>query len=241
MRWFQGADPYTLDSRPWDDDPVGWYRFDAPVGTAALRFDVDGDPRVWVDGDERPVNGGRVALDRVPTDPVPVAVRVAQSRGAYGGAAFAGPVAVETDRVPVPLRRWEDLGLADYSGRGRYRATVDLPATDPGDRVRLDLGDLHATAAVRVNGVAVGAVCSRPFRIDVSEAVTSGTNEIEVEVANTLANHFDGETPGGWSADVSSGVPNLTRDEPASGLLGPVTLRIEPSVTVSARRSTADD
>jgi hypothetical protein len=238
LRWFDD-DTYVRDSRPWDVDPVGWYQFDLPVGTTAFDCPVRGDARVWVDGAEKSVAEGRVTLDAPVTEPTPGAVRVAQERGRYVGATWAGPVGIETDPTDVELRSWEALGYRHYSGRGRYRTSVELPDIDPDDRVTLDLGELHVSAAVRVNDIAVGSVCSRPFSIDVSEVVEPGTNTFEIEVANTLVNHLQSETPRDWveasyMASVENPLPNVARDEPVSGMLGPVRLQIEPDVTVEA-------
>jgi hypothetical protein len=240
LPWFAGDDPYTLDYAPWEDSPVGWYRFEIPVGTAAFRLPVRGEAGVWVDGERHPIENGRVATDAGDTSRT-VAVRVDLESGAYGGAAWTAPVEVETEPTTVETGRWEDLGLASYSGMGRYRRTVEVPDLAPGDRVVLELGDVGVSAAVRVNGTRVGVAFSRPFEVDVTDAVDPGENEVEVEVANTLANHFAAETParyvrespltgaGGENAEL---LANAATDRTVSGLLGPVALRVERAVEV---------
>ena len=53
-----------------------------------------------------------------------------------------------------------------------------------------------------------------PWRVDISKQVKPGENRIEVLVFNTLANHY-------------LTIPTRYRGELTSGLLGPVTLRLE--------------
>jgi predicted choloylglycine hydrolase len=54
---------------------------------------------------------------------------------------------------------------------------------------------VHVSAAVKVNGKEIGLRLARPFRFDITRAVKPGANTIEVEVANTVANHFRSEAP----------------------------------------------
>ncbi|HOC73451.1 MAG TPA: hypothetical protein PKL54_11575, partial [Candidatus Hydrogenedentes bacterium] len=58
-----------------------------------------------------------------------------------------------------------------------------------------------------------------PWRVDVSGLVTPGENRVEVLVCNTLANHY-------------GTIPTHYRGDPVSGLLGPVTLRVEREVAL---------
>jgi hypothetical protein len=164
-------------------------------------------------------------------------VRVRHEAGASGGAAWTGPVRVETDAVPVALDDWRAFGLDDYSGRGIYRRTVTAP--DAGDgRVVLDLGDLAVAATVRVDGEAVASTFAPPHEVDVTDHVEGGEHELTVEVANTLANHFERETP----RSLRDPSPPPERDvlaendgalQFAGGLRGPVRLRVEPAAALS--------
>ena len=235
VRWFQ-ATPYTFDYKPWEDRSVGWYRFELPTGTATMSVPVQGEPEVWVDGEECDITDGQVELDTPLANPAEAVVRVAHEPGVYAGAAWTEPIAIETEPATVDVGRWEDLGFASYSGRGCYRKIVSLPEFASNDRVILDLGSVGVTATVRVNGEPVGTVVTRPFSIDISDEAVPGENEIEVVVANTLANHFAAETPrryirsGPLGGSAEDKLPNARRDETHSGLIGPVTLQIEPAV-----------
>lgn len=238
VRWFVD-ELAEFDYRPWADRPVGWYRFEAPAGTRSFDLPVRGEPQVWVDGRERSVEDGCVTLSDPDGDPSTVAIRIEQEPGAYGGAAFERSPQVETEPVSVDLRDWEGFGLPSYSGRARYRTTVTVPDLDPDDCAVLDLGEVAVSASVRVNGTPVGSTFRRPFALDVTDALEAGENDVEVVVANTLANHFHAETPRRyveeaieWFGDETNLLPSAASDDFPSGLSGPVTLRIEPAVTI---------
>ena len=113
----------------------------------------------------------------------------------------------------IGLGRWEDFGLATYSGVGVYRQDVTLTAEEAGRRSELDLGQVHVSAEVLVNGRSAGIRVAAPFRFDLSELLHPGDNTIEVRVANTLAPHY---TVLFWPR---------TPGDTVSGLAGPVVLR----------------
>ena len=83
----------------------------------------------------------------------------------------------------------------------------------------LDLGDLSATAEVRVNDIPAGVLSAPPWRVDITELVHDGTNTLVIHVANTLANHYSVGIPTPYA------FPHQTR----SGLFGPVRLIHEQS------------
>ncbi|MCU4975482.1 hypothetical protein OB955_22595 [Halobacteria archaeon AArc-m2/3/4] len=246
LRWFfgDGMGGVRFDPRP-QEDSVGWYRFDAPVGTAAFSLPLEGDARVWIDGEERSIEDAsgdaRVELPEPLRAPTTVAVRVEQARGAYGGAAWMRPIAVETEPVSIAAENWPALGLTSYSGRAVYRQTFDLPAFEDGDRVTLVIDDVVSAASVTLNDDSVGSVFSRPFSLDVSGVVTPGENLLEIEVGNSLANHFKRETPIDYTEQYARNfvspdagrLPEVDEDvRLAGGLRGPVTVRIEPEVEI---------
>lgn len=242
LRWFNDgsasdddgiiidAPTYTDDdalpfaARPWADGRVDWFRFEAPVGTTALTLPVSGAVRVWIDGEERSIHGDRVDLDSRLADPATVVLRSVDDSNAYGGARWTGPVRVETEPVSVETGDWCELGLADYSGVGVYRTTVELPAFDADDRVVLELGDVGVSAAVRVDGEPIGTTFAAPHEIDLTDAASPGAVDLEIRVANTIANHFATETPTRY----------VYEGQRRSGLFAPVRLRVERGVTIDA-------
>ena len=223
VRWFYDDTGYSFDYRPWVEKPVCWYRFELPVGTRSFSLPVKGEARVWVDGTEHSIREGQVSLNPIRSEPLPVAVRAELPEGIYGGAAWTEPVQITTDPVVVDTGDWRELGLPSYSGLAVYRKVVPLPSYRPGDRVVLDLGEVDVSAAVAVNGTPVDTRIARPMRFDISEAVVPGKNEIEIEVANTVANHFESETPTRY----------VFEGQMSAGLHGPVTLEVQPSVDLT--------
>ena len=71
---------------------------------------------------------------------------------------------------------------------------------------------MQVIAEVKVNGKALGTMWKPPFRLDVTDAVKSGANELEVKVTNLWPNRLIGDeqypddcTPNGtW---VAGGIP----------------------------------
>ena len=69
-----------------------------------------------------------------------------------------------------------------------YTAQVELPAPAEGKRVVLNLGAVNYAATVTVNGQVIGQVTSKPFNIDITDAVVEGTNTVAIEVQTTRNN-----------------------------------------------------
>ena len=57
----------------------------------------------------------------------------------------------------------------------------------------LDLGVVHEIARVRLNGEDLGTVWCAPWRVDISNAVMQGRNDLEIEVANLWPNRLIGD------------------------------------------------
>jgi hypothetical protein len=49
-------------------------------------------------------------------------------------------------------------------------------------------GPIGEVAQVRVNGIDCGLAWAPPYRVEITDALHSGTNEIEIMVCNTAAN-----------------------------------------------------
>jgi hypothetical protein len=123
--------------------------------------------------------------------------------------------------------------IRHFSGTARYEISFEVPPRWGGEDVQvdLDLGKLWAVGKVNLNGRDLGIVWKPPFRLDVTGLLESGTNRLEVEVANTWANRLKGDAglPAGerrtrTNITRSGGKPwgEVTLNE--SGLLGPVRL-----------------
>jgi hypothetical protein len=137
---------------------------------------------------------------------------------------WGGPESVRFDALVDWTARPEE-GIRHYSGKAVYRKTFALAAEPKGRRTFLNLGKVKDMAEVRLNGRRLGVVWCPPWRIEITEAVRPGTNDLEVTAANLWVNRLVGD----------AGLPKEKRvawttwnpykaDSPLleSGLLGPV-------------------
>ena len=134
------------------------------------------------------------------------------------------------------LQDWtqrSESGIKYYSGAAVYRKSFDLstPALRPPTALFLDLGAVRELAEVRVNGKPCGIVWSPPFRVDITDKVKTGANEVEIRVVNFWYNRVVGDkdlpvekrlTRTNIKKLQNPGSPLIP-----SGLLGPVTVQSE--------------
>jgi len=145
-----------------------------------------------------------------------------------GGPNAARPLASFTD--------WStsnDAGVRYFSGTATYRTTVEK--LSGGGRTFLVLTDLHEICTVRINGKAAGTIWARPYRLDVTDSLRSGNNEVELEVTNLWPNRIIGDAqPGVTRTYTKTNIRKYRADSPLlpSGLIGPVTLETVPAATI---------
>lgn len=128
---------------------------------------------------------------------------------------------------PIKTAKLFDLSTSDdpavkyYSGAIVYRTKFDCAET--GGRTVLDLGDVAVTAKVKVNGKYAGGVCFAPWRLDVTQFVEKGENELEIEVCDLWANRLIGDDGDAkrptWTSKPCWGKDSKLRK---AGLIGPV-------------------
>jgi hypothetical protein len=96
------------------------------------------------------------------------------------------------------LQSWTesaDAGIRSFSGIATYRTTFELPAgLASRRRLFLQLGDLAEIAEVTVNGSNLGVVWLPPYRVEISGAVRSGSNRLEIRVANLWADRLNADS-----------------------------------------------
>jgi hypothetical protein len=111
--------------------------------------------------------------------------------------------------------------LEYYSGGLNYIKTLEVTAEQMRNRITLNLGDVRTSAEVFVNGHCVGIRLAPPFSFNLSGYLRPGANRITVKTLNTMANYM-------------SALPTryVYKGQTVSGMLGPVTLRFSPGVTV---------
>ncbi|MCX8170400.1 MAG: glycosyl hydrolase [Candidatus Bathyarchaeota archaeon] len=95
----------------------------------------------------------------------------------------------------ISLHRHQDEGVKYFSGTATYRTKFTLPVgvKTNGKRIYLDLGRVENIAEVRLNGEELGVLWKPPYRLDITEAVKSGENELEVRVTNVWVNRLIGD------------------------------------------------
>jgi hypothetical protein len=228
MRWYDLPGVLPFELQPERQNRAGWYRFTSPPGLKAMTLAVHGDLRAWVAGKSCRVertgktsHGGlifRVTVTEPSADLAAVALRVVQDRGYHAGSAIPEPVRLDCGSGRLPPGDWSQIdGLACYSGAAWYRRSVTLSPERVRGRVTLMLGNVAASARVCVNGAVAGTLLAPPWDLDITKFVKAGENHIEIQVCNTLANHY-------------LTIPTNYRGSPTSGLLGPVRIVTETPV-----------
>jgi len=91
----------------------------------------------------------------------------------------------------IPLNEHADFDVRHYSGTATYKTTFQVEKTD--EPMFIDLGDVQVIAEITLNGRAFKTLWKPPFRVDISDAVQSGENELEVKVTNLWVNRLIGD------------------------------------------------
>lgn len=157
---------------------------------------------------------------------------------------WGGPEKINFDQLYDWTKR-KEAGIKYYSGIAVYRKSFDFQtAQNSKKHVYLDLGTVKHLARVKLNGKDLGVVWTAPWRVDITDAVIQGNNQLEIEVANLWPNRLigdehlpdDGIKNGRWPDWLKKGLPrtsgrfafttyrHYSKDSPliTSGLLGPV-------------------
>lgn len=79
-----------------------------------------------------------------------------------------------------------------YSGTAIYQNSFDLNKEDK-IRYYLEIDSVYNLAEVRVNGESCGTIWTKPYRVEITDAVRNGNNALEIIVANTWANRILGD------------------------------------------------
>jgi len=151
------------------------------------------------------------------------------------------------------LQDWTDRqerGIKYYSGIASY--SIEFDGTDirqNNSKLYLDLGVVNDIANVKLNGKDLGVLWCAPWRVDMTEAILSGKNSLEITVANRWINRLLGDrqepdanvrtvkfengllegkefTTGRYTFTTNAAMRSFNFTEPLpSGLLGPVTIQ----------------
>jgi hypothetical protein len=128
------------------------------------------------------------------------------------------------------LQSWsqnEDERIRYYSGTAVYRNTFALE-TKPSGKVYIDLGRACNMAKVKINGQYVDGVWTYPYRVNISDAVKTGENKVEIEVVNNWVNRLIGDSMLPENERVTNYAFDawMSKNLRESGLLGPVRILV---------------
>ncbi len=145
---------------------------------------------------------------------------------------WGGPDTAQFDSlVSWPTRA--EPGIKFYSGTATYEKTFEAPDSklkSKTSKLLLDLGNVHELAEVKVNGKSCDIVWCPPFRVDITDVVRPGKNQLQIEVVNFWPNRIIGDA--GLPKEqrlTRTNIRKLTAKTPLeeAGLLGPVTLLVQ--------------
>jgi hypothetical protein len=147
-----------------------------------------------------------------------------------------GPWRLTLGEKTVPalaqLQSWNDLPEGkDYSGWGVYETDFEVNALGEEVEWSLDLGVVHETAEVVLNGINLGAAWKGARILPCRDALKVGINHLKIEVGNLWIHHVQSlPKPDRKALAETFGIRWGTYGEvkpaymPPSGLLGPVQL-----------------
>jgi len=108
---------------------------------------------------------------------------------------WGGPAQVVFDQLQDWTQRPEE-GIKYYSGKAVYRKIFDFAPVISNNQPRLwlDLGDVRELAEVHLNGKYLGVLWTKPFRVDMTDVIRTGSNHLEVTVVNLWPNRLIGDS-----------------------------------------------
>jgi hypothetical protein len=103
-------------------------------------------------------------------------------------------------------------GIRYYSGTAVYTKSFHCSEVGRGAKVLLDVGTCHHLAEITCNGKRLGVLWTAPWRIDLTDAIQTGENILQIVVTNVWANRLigDEQQPPDWTwedgdPDIKSG------------------------------------
>ncbi|PUZ24385.1 alpha-L-rhamnosidase [Chitinophaga costaii] len=117
-----------------------------------------------------------------------------------------------------------------YSGTAFYHNTFNIGPVAKGYHSIIDLGVARVVAKVKVNGVEIGGAWTPPYQLDITKALKTGENTLEIKVVNTWVNRLVGDAllPPDQRKAVALYSPDPKNGLQSSGLLGPVKIEVIP-------------
>ncbi|MDR2469907.1 MAG: glycoside hydrolase family 2, partial [Tannerella sp.] len=105
-----------------------------------------------------------------------------------------GPAAPVVFQTLSDLSKNDDPQIKYFSGITVYKTSCKVQTSDlKKERAYIDLGRVGVMAKVKINGTYAGGAWTAPWRVDITDFVKDGDNDIEVETVNTWANRIIGD------------------------------------------------
>jgi hypothetical protein len=92
------------------------------------------------------------------------------------------------------LKSWTsftDAAIKFYSGTAIYSNTFECKGVN--QSAWLEIDSLYNIATVKINGIYCGTIWTEPYTLDITNAVRSGRNTLEIAVTNTWHNRLIGD------------------------------------------------
>ncbi len=132
------------------------------------------------------------------------------------------------------LASWSDNPNADvkyFSGTATYTKAINVPEDlfKPDAHVWLDLGDVENLAEVCVNGKSLAVLWKAPYKVDVTQALKPGSNQLEIKVTDLWVNRLIGDQQPWaiWKYSYTDIRPYDAKSPLlSSGLIGPLRLSL---------------
>jgi len=92
------------------------------------------------------------------------------------------------------LHTVKEIGVKYFSGTASWQRTFQLTTKDlKGNQLVLDLGQVANVAEIYVNGKSAGLCWKPPFRLNVTNLLKPGENELDIRVTNLWVNRLIGD------------------------------------------------
>lgn len=212
---------------PYPEKENNWqFRVRTVPGVKDISFYIHGTvDELWLSGkkiakkhvalksSENGINQYVVCLPKVRDSIETMAIAISADPGYQGAAVFSDPIKFVTAIGKLTAGNWADFGSLRYYSGGMYYRKKFVSEMKQKQKTEIDLGQVVATCEVKVNGKLAGVFMSPPYKIDITNYVSKGSNDLEILVYSTLSNHYQT-------------IPGFYRGKPDAGLLGPVRLHV---------------
>lgn len=103
---------------------------------------------------------------------------------------LGAPASVKLDKL-ISLSEQAEPGVRFFSGTATYSCKFEI--SNLKSQTFLDLGDVQVIAEVRLNSRDLGILWKPPYRVDATNALKAGANELEVRVTTLWPNRMIGD------------------------------------------------